>query len=155
MNTTTEEKAREKSLSTADFAAATDRREPERETREMQARDIQESAGEARRADGMQGEIRNAAATAGQGEQLAPLFLPQTAQEFRSRWDEVQISFVDDPTQAVRKADELVAQVMKNLAETFAHERSALEGELDRSDTEHLRVALRRYRSFFQRLLSL
>ena len=44
---------------------------------------------------------------------------------------------------------------MKNLAETFAHERANLEGELDQSDTEHLRVALRRYRSFFQRLLSL
>jgi hypothetical protein len=154
MNTITEDKTQEKSLSTADFAAAADRREPERETREMQARDMQESAGDARRADGMQGENRNAAATA-QGEQLAPLFLPQTAQEFRSRWDEVQIGFVDDPTRAVRKADELVAQVMKNLAETFAHERSALEGELDQSDTEHLRVALRRYRSFFQRLLSL
>ncbi len=55
----------------------------------------------------------------------------------------------------MRKADELVAQVMKNLAETFARERSELEGELNQSDTEHLRMALRRCRSFFQRLLSL
>lgn len=148
MNTTTEEKT----LSTADFAAASTRREPERETREAQSREMQESAGHVRRAESVQGENRNSMA---QGEQLAPLFLPQTAQEFRSRWDEVQIGFVDDPTQAVRNADELVAQVMKNLAQTFAHERAALEGELNQSDTDHLRVALRRYRSFFQRLLSL
>lgn len=90
-----------------------------------------------------------------QGEQLAPLFLPQIAQDFKSQWDEVQIGFVDDPAQAVRRADELVAQVMKNLAETFAEERANVESQMDQGDTEHLRVALRRYRSFLQRLLSL
>jgi hypothetical protein len=77
---------------------------------------------------------------------------------FRTQWDAVQSSFVDDPRQAVRRGDELVAQVMKNLAETFSEERARLESQLDRSDaanTENLRVALRRYRSFFKRLLSL
>ena len=91
----------------------------------------------------------------GHGEQLAPLFQPDAAQSFRSQWDEVQIGFVDDPVSAVRRADELVAQVMKNLAQTFAQERSHLEGEMKDGDTEHMRMALRRYRSFFQRLLSL
>ena len=91
-------------------------------------------------------------------EQLAPLFLSDVAKDFRARWDSVQIGFVDDPRQAVREADELVAQVMKTLAETFSSERAKLEGEVDQTDkasTENLRVALRRYRSFFQRLLSL
>lgn len=92
-------------------------------------------------------------------EELAALFAPEAAQEFRSRWDEIQIGFVDDPGQAVRRADELVAQVMQNLAETFARERSELEqylgGPEAQASTENLRVALRRYRSFFQRLLSL
>ena len=91
-------------------------------------------------------------------EQLAPLFVPDVATDFRTRWDAVQIGFVDDPAQAVRKADELVAQVMKSLAETFSNERVKLEGQVDQTDsasTENLRVALRRYRSFFQRLLSL
>jgi hypothetical protein len=91
-------------------------------------------------------------------EQLAPLFLPDTAKDFRAHWDAVQISFVDDPKQAVRKADDLVAQVMKSLAETFSNERAKLEGQVDQTEqasTENLRVALRRYRSFFQRLLSL
>jgi hypothetical protein len=47
---------------------------------------------------------------------------------------------------------------MKSLAETFAAERANLEGQVNQSDqasTENLRVALRNYRSFFQRLLSL
>jgi hypothetical protein len=89
--------------------------------------------------------------------QLAPLFLPDVAQEFRSRWDTVQRGFVDDPRQAVRQGDELVGQVMKSLAETFFNERATLEGQLDQTDkaaTETLRIALRRYRSFFERLLS-
>jgi hypothetical protein len=92
------------------------------------------------------------------GAQLAPLFLPDAAQSFRARWDAVQIGFVDDPKQAVRQADELVAQVMKSLAETFSNERAKLEGQVEQTEqtsTENLRVALQRYRSFFQRLLSL
>jgi hypothetical protein len=89
--------------------------------------------------------------------QLAPLFLPDVAKEFRLRWDTVQIGFVDDPRQAVRQGDELVGQVMKSLAETFSNERATLEGQLDQTDkasTETLRIALQRYRSFFERLLS-
>jgi hypothetical protein len=149
MNQTTDPKT----LSTADLAAAADRRDSPREVRE--ARQAREATGELRGDAVAPAQGGPVAGDAQPPEQLAPLFLPQVAEQFRSRWDEVQIGFVDDPTQAVRHADELVAQVMKNLAETFAHERANLEGELDESDTEHLRVALRRYRSFFQRLLSL
>jgi hypothetical protein len=89
---------------------------------------------------------------------LAPLFNEDAAADFRSRWDVVQRSFVDDPQEAVRAGDELVAQVIKSLAETFSNQRSALEGELnqtDQSSTENLRLALRRYRSFFERLLAM
>jgi hypothetical protein len=92
-------------------------------------------------------------------EELVALFQPDMAEDFRSRWDAVQIGFVDDPKQAVKTADELVAQVMTSLAETFARERSELEGvvggDAAGASTENLRMALRRYRSFFQRLLSL
>jgi hypothetical protein len=89
--------------------------------------------------------------------ELAPLFLPDVAKEFRSRWDTVQRGFVDDPRQAVRQGDELVVQVMKSLAETFSHERATLEGQVNqtgKASTETLRIALRRYHSFFERLLS-
>ena len=90
---------------------------------------------------------------------LVELFEADVARAFKSRWDEVQISFVDDPTRAVKQADELVAEVMTSLAESFSRERTQLEGVVqsasDGRSTEDLRVALRRYRSFFQRLLSL
>ena len=93
-----------------------------------------------------------------QSEQLAALFPPQLSQEFRSRWDQVQIGFVDDPRRAVQQADELVADVMKSLAGSFAEQRRRLEaglGQDSHANTEDLRVALQSYRSFFQRLLSL
>ena len=91
-------------------------------------------------------------------EALEPLFTPELAETYRVRWNAVQSGFVDDPRRAVRSGDELVAQIMTNLADTFAAERQRVEAQLDdsgESSTENLRVALRRYRSFFERLLSL
>jgi hypothetical protein len=89
---------------------------------------------------------------------LAALFTPELTETYRTRWLAIQSGFVDDPRQAVRSGDELVAEVMTNLANTFADERHEVEGQLDATgegSTEDLRVALRRYRSFFERLLSL
>jgi hypothetical protein len=89
---------------------------------------------------------------------LAPLFSSDAATDLRARWDTVQKSFVDDPKEAVHAADELVTDVTKRLAETFANQRSELERGLDQAETsttENLRIALRRYRSFFERLLSI
>lgn len=91
-------------------------------------------------------------------EQTTPLLSAEEAQHLRSRWDAVQGAFVDHPREAVAEADKLVAAEMKRLAEMFAEERAKLEGQWDRGDdvsTEDLRVALRRYRSFFNRLLSI
>ena len=90
-------------------------------------------------------------------ESSAPLFEQNALQDFRSRWGAIQAGFVDNPGGAVMQADELVAAVMKRLAEVFADERANLEQEwAKRNDvsTEDLRVAIRRYRSFFDRLLS-
>ena len=90
------------------------------------------------------------------GQRLAALFNAEVAQDFRARWDAAQIGFVDNPRQSVQQADELVAEVMKSLAQTFADERRQLEAQMsETASTEHLRVTLQRYRSFFQRLLSL
>jgi len=89
-------------------------------------------------------------------QRLAPLFSPGVTQDFRARWDATQMSFVDDPRLAVKQADELVAQMMQSLAKSFADERTRLEAQMNETaSTENLRVALQRYRSFFQRLLSL
>ena len=86
------------------------------------------------------------------------LFPEDVAADFRSKWDRIQTGFVDEPRQAVQQADELVAQAIKRLAESFAQERNRLEGQWDRGDqvnTEDLRVALQTYRAFFQRLLAI
>jgi hypothetical protein len=87
-----------------------------------------------------------------------PLFPESVANEFRSKWDSIQGSFVDEPRAAVQQADELVAQAIKRLAESFANERNQLESQWDRGDevnTEDLRVSLQTYRSFFHRLLAM
>ena len=87
-----------------------------------------------------------------------PLFSESEMGDFRSQWSKVQTGFVDEPRRTVEDADKLVASVMQRLAEGFANERSGLEKQWDRGDnvsTEDLRVALQRYRSFFDRLLTL
>ena len=91
------------------------------------------------------------------GAEREPLLPGDQSREFTGRWQEIQTGFVDEPRRAVEQADELVATAMKHLAESFASERSRLEQQWDRGDqvnTEDLRQALRRYRAFFQRLLT-
>jgi hypothetical protein len=86
-----------------------------------------------------------------------PLFADGTLSGLRSRWDDVQAAFVDDPKQCVQKADALVGQVVEQLTTGFAEARERLEAQWARGEsasTEDLRVALKRYREFFQRLLS-
>jgi hypothetical protein len=87
-----------------------------------------------------------------------PMFAVDEASGFRTQWEAIQTGFVDEPRRAVEEADALVAQVIKRLSEVFADERTNLEHQWDRGDqssTEDLRLALRKYRSFFDRLLSL
>jgi len=109
-----------------------------------------DNRGEAERGPAGSGMVRDADRT--------PLFVANEAQDFRSRWERIQTGFVDEPRKAVQEADALVAASIKRLAEIFAQERLKLEHEWDRGDnvsTEDLRVAMQRYRSFFDRLLSL
>jgi hypothetical protein len=90
-------------------------------------------------------------------EKATPLFATNDADNYKSQWEKIQIGFVDEPRKSVERADELVAAVIKRLAEVFADERSKLERDWEKNDgvsTEELRVALRRYRSFFDRLLT-
>jgi len=76
----------------------------------------------------------------------------------RNQWTEIQSGFVDEPKSAVKRADALVGEVLKNLSDTFTRERGKLESQWDRDGdvtTEDFRVAFRRYRAFFDRLLSI
>ena len=76
----------------------------------------------------------------------------------RNQWTEIQAAFVDEPRSAVKRADSLVGDVLKSLSDTFAQERARLESQWDHEGdvtTEDFRVALRRYRTFFDRLLAI
>lgn len=89
--------------------------------------------------------------------QAIALLATVEAGTFRTRWTEIQAGFVDEPGRAVQQADALVAELMKRLAQMFADERAKLEAQSKRGEklsTEDMRVALQRYRSFFNRLLS-
>ena len=90
--------------------------------------------------------------------ELNPLFAEDVQRGFRTKWQNIQIGFVDEPRHAVEEADELVAELMQQLAQSFSDQRSQLEKQWEQTDkvsTEDLRLALRRYRSFFERLLAI
>lgn len=87
----------------------------------------------------------------------APLLADDNAQSFRQRWDDLQAGFVDNPREVVEEANDLVSKLMEEISTGFSDRRSSLEAQWERGDdvsTEDLRVALTRYRSFFNRLLS-
>jgi hypothetical protein len=79
------------------------------------------------------------------------------ATNFRRRWEEIQTGFVDRPRESVEEADRLVLEVVQQLQASFTLARERLESQWSQGDdasTEDLRLALRRYRSFFDRLLA-
>jgi len=91
-------------------------------------------------------------------EAAGPLLPEEFVEDFRKRWDGVQAGFVDEPRTSVRQADELVASAIKRLSENLGEARNNLEGQWARdndANTEDLRVALKKYRTFFQKLLAL
>ena len=136
------EQREQQDLSTADMAAATERQSLD----QGRLQDIEADA------------VPVEAGAHEVGAQPIQLLSADQAETFRSRWSSIQTGFVDEPRRAVEQADTLVAEVMQYLAQTFADERSKLEGQWSRGDdvsTEELRVALQRYRSFFDRLLSM
>jgi len=123
----------EKKLSTADFAATAS---PSQQVSRQEVQEVDRAETDRR----------------------AALFAGNESQDFQSRWSDIQASFVDEPRRAVEQADGLVAEVMQRLAQVFADERGKLERQWssgEDTDTEALRQALRRYRSFFDRLLSM
>lgn len=115
-------------------------------------------AGTDQRFDDTEHPIANEKRRTSAGSNLEPLFDENADRKFRDRWREIQTGFVDEPRNAVERADELVAELMQQLAQSFSKQRNDLEHQWDASDkvsTEELRVALTRYRSFFERLLSI
>jgi len=85
------------------------------------------------------------------------LFDTEASKDLQERWLNIQTAFVDEPGKAVEQAEALVGEVMTQLTESFARERRDLQARWSGHDdvsTEDLRQAIRRYRSFFNRLLA-
>jgi hypothetical protein len=137
-------------MTTADIAGAQDDERADRAEAGEQPQPTRERPAEPARADA-------AEAAPTRDPDTTPLFDAAVTSELRDHWTDVQSAFVDEPRSAVEQADALVADVMKRLAAGFADERKSLETQWSRGDdvsTEDLRLALQRYRSFFDRLLS-
>jgi hypothetical protein len=105
-----------------------------------------------------QGQQATDAGDVGVGDQAHSQLLEDSElQSIRGQWKDIQAEFVDEPRKAVQEADALVAELMQRLAQTFATEREGLEARWAGGEdvsTEDLRHGLRRYRSFFERLLA-
>lgn len=131
-------------LSTAELAAAADRQRSTESSTTVIAPESQP--------------VQRGQADQSKVERHEPLFDSSRADGLRGRWTDIQAGFVDEPRRAVEQADSLVAEVMQQLAQAFSDARSGLERQWDHGgdvNTEDLRQALRRYRSFFDRLLSM
>ena len=86
----------------------------------------------------------------------ASLLNREESENFRTRWNEIQGKFVDEPRSAVEQADELVSEVIELITEMFNNEHRSLEAQWNKGNdvsTEDLRIALQRYRSFFNSLV--
>jgi hypothetical protein len=108
-------------------------------------------------ADSPVGRDADSPATTAERERLEPLFDQSRQDQLRDRWHALQARFVDEPRETVSDADALVAELLRDLAQSFDDARSKLEAQWSSGEdvsTEELRVSLQRYRSFFERLLT-
>ncbi len=83
--------------------------------------------------------------------------LATDAEAVRRQFLDIQAGFVDEPRQAVEQASELVDALHQKVLESLHAEREQLDDSLtgDEPTTEDLRVALRAYRAYVDRLLGL
>ncbi|MFB9239259.1 hypothetical protein ACFFWC_27630 [Plantactinospora siamensis] len=90
-------------------------------------------------------------------EPVTALFGADRATDFRNRWRDVQLRFVDDPKSAVGDAQGLVEEAIEALAAALASQKDELSSwrQGDSHDTEQLRVLVRRYRDFLDRVVDL
>ena len=144
--------AAERELTTSDLAGAADetrgggRPEPDAADSGEGREDLSHSSAATQRSN----------TTAADARSHEPLLPSEQSERFTTRWQEIQAGFVDEPQQSVEQADALVADLMQRLAAIFSQEREQLEAQWAQggdASTEDLRIALQRYRSFFDRLL--
>jgi hypothetical protein len=144
-------------LTTADLAHSANRT-PQEEITEERAEGGNSTAKMPARSERAVTDISEKQPRSVEAQEVTQLFPEDRLRELKSKWNDIQTGFVDEPRSAVQRADSLVASTMQQLAEAFSRERSNLEQQWSRGDsisTEDLRVAFQRYRSFFQRILSM
>jgi hypothetical protein len=91
-------------------------------------------------------------------QETSPMFPKNEAEELRSRWNNIQATFVDEPRKAIEEADKLVAGAIERISQVYSDERAKMEGSWKRGEhvsTEDLRITLQHYRAFFGRMLSI
>jgi hypothetical protein len=76
---------------------------------------------------------------------------------FREAWHEVKAEFVDDPVTALTRAHDLLTDAVNELTEALLAERDELDPLRSTAtpDTESMRMAMRGYREFLDRILAL
>jgi hypothetical protein len=104
-------------------------------------------------ADGTTAEVAaDSAATAGAP---ASLLGSLDTAGIRTRFLDIQAGFVDEPRQAVEEAGRFVDELLRQVADALQAQRGQLAGPTGEASTEDLRLALRSYRQFVDRLLGL
>jgi hypothetical protein len=73
----------------------------------------------------------------------------------RSRFLDIQAGFVDEPRQAVEEAGRFTEELVQQVIDALQAQRGQLHAPVDEGSTEDLRLALRSYRQFVDRLLGL
>jgi hypothetical protein len=88
---------------------------------------------------------------------VAALWGADLVERYRIQWRELQLTFVDDPQRATGAAANLVDDAVASLTNTLLAQKQTLDGwqSTRGDDTEVMRVALRNYRDFLDRLLGL
>jgi len=77
------------------------------------------------------------------------------AGDIRNRFLDIQAGFIDEPRQAVEEAGRFVDDLVRQVADALQQQRGQLAGATEEASTEDLRLALRAYRQFVDRLLGL
>jgi hypothetical protein len=88
-------------------------------------------------------------------EPATPAAVALDADGVRNRFLDIQAGFVDEPRQAVEEAGRLAEELAQQVIDALQAQRGQLEVPVADASTEDLRLALRSYRQFVDRLLGL
>jgi len=130
---------------------------PDEKTRVELAND--ERAGIARESTTQSERIRaERSPDANRMQESSSFFSPAETQAYRSRWNNIQVRFVDDPASAMDEANTLVSDAIEHLKQGFTAQGQPGDSSSDpnkRDSTEERRLVLRRYRTLVERLVSI